>query len=31
MRDELAYGKQVIIERINERAGFEMINDVWFG
>lgn len=31
MRDELAHGKQVIIQRINEEAGFEMINDVWFG
>jgi hypothetical protein len=31
MRDELAHGKQVIIERVNEKAGFRMINDVWFG
>ena len=31
MRDELSHGKQVIIERINKKAGFEMINDVWFG
>ena len=31
MRDELAHGKQVIIERINQKAGFEMINNVWFG
>jgi predicted nucleic acid-binding Zn ribbon protein len=31
MRDELSHGKQVIIQRINEEAGFEMINDVWFG
>ena len=31
MRDELAYGKQVIIERVNEKAGSEIINDVWFG
>ncbi|NRA12480.1 MAG: DUF721 domain-containing protein [Crocinitomicaceae bacterium] len=31
MRDELSYGKQVIMQRINEKAGFEMINDVWFG
>ncbi|MFT6246262.1 MAG: hypothetical protein ACJA0U_003116 [Salibacteraceae bacterium] len=31
MRDELSQGKQVIILRINEKAGFEMINDVWFG
>lgn len=31
MRDELAHGKDVIIQRINEAAGFEIINDVWFG
>jgi len=31
MRDELLHGKQIIIQRINEKAGFEMINDVWFG
>jgi predicted nucleic acid-binding Zn ribbon protein len=31
MRDELSYGKQIIIQRINEKAGFEMITDVWFG
>lgn len=31
MRDELAHGKQVIIERVNQKAGFEMIKDVWFG
>jgi len=31
MREELSYGKQVIIHRINETAGFEIINDVWFG
>ena len=31
MRDELAHGKEVIIQRVNEKAGFEMINDVWFG
>lgn len=31
MRDELQNGKTVIIERINKEAGFEMINDVWFG
>lgn len=30
MRDELMYGKQVIIERVNQKAGKEMINDVWF-
>lgn len=29
MRDELSYGKKVIIERVNERAGEELINDVW--
>ncbi len=31
MRDELSYGKQIIIQRINDKAGFEMITDVWFG
>lgn len=31
MRDELAHGKAIVIQRINEHAGFEMINDVWFG
>lgn len=31
MRDELSHGKQVIIERVNQQAGFEIINDVWFG
>jgi predicted nucleic acid-binding Zn ribbon protein len=31
MRDELAHGKQVIIQRVNEAAGFELINDIWFG
>ena len=31
MRDEHQNGKTVIIERINKEAGFEMINDVWFG
>lgn len=31
MRDELSHGKQVIIQRVNERAGYQLINDVWFG
>lgn len=31
MRDELSHGKQVIIERINSKAGYPMIRDVWFG
>ena len=31
MRDELAHGKQIIIDRVNEKAGFEMIDDIWFG
>ncbi|PKR81585.1 DUF721 domain-containing protein [Brumimicrobium salinarum] len=30
MRDELHYGRNVIIQRINEFAGTEMINDIWF-
>lgn len=31
MREELSFGKSVIIQRINENAGFEMITDVYFG
>lgn len=31
MRDELSHGKQVIIQRVNQEAGFEIITDVWFG
>ena len=31
MREELAHGKQVIIQRVNEKAGYEIIYDVWFG
>ena len=31
MRDELQHGKSVIIQRLNEYAGKEIINDVWFG
>jgi hypothetical protein len=31
MRDELSYGKTIIIERINQKAGFEMITNVFFG
>jgi hypothetical protein len=30
MRDELAHGKQIIIDRVNEKAGFEIVNDIWF-
>lgn len=30
MRDELLHGKQVIIERVNQHAGFRIIKDVWF-
>lgn len=31
MRDELLQGKSIIIQRVNEHAGFEIIDDVWFG
>jgi len=31
MRDELQQGKTIIIQRVNEFAGFEIIDDVWFG
>jgi len=30
IRDELSQGKQVIILRVNEKAGMELIRDVWF-
>jgi hypothetical protein len=30
MRDELKFGKQVIIERVNQKAGTSLIRDVWF-
>jgi predicted nucleic acid-binding Zn ribbon protein len=30
MRDELAHGKTIILHRVNEKAGYEMITDVWF-
>lgn len=31
MRDELAHGKTIILHRVNEKAGYKMITDVWFG
>mgnify|MGYP000052239306 CR=1 FL=1 len=30
MRDELQFGKQVIIQRVNQLAGDELIHDIWF-
>ena len=30
MRDELLHGKTIIIQRVNETAGFEIITDIWF-
>jgi hypothetical protein len=30
MRDELIHGKQIIIERVNQQAGFRIIEDIWF-
>lgn len=30
MREELYNGKQIIIERINEHSGKELIKDIWF-
>jgi len=30
MRDELAHGKSIIIERVNKTAGSALIRDVWF-
>jgi hypothetical protein len=31
MREELQHGKQIIILRVNEKAGFELITDIYFG
>lgn len=31
MREELQHGKTIIIQRVNETAGSEIIVDVWFG
>ena len=31
MREELMNGKQIIIHRVNEKVGYEMITDIWFG
>ncbi|MCF8330088.1 MAG: DUF721 domain-containing protein [Crocinitomicaceae bacterium] len=31
MREELLHGKAIIITRINEKAGKQLINDVWLG
>ena len=28
--DNILFGKQVIIERVNQKAGFQIVNDVWF-
>jgi hypothetical protein len=30
MREELLLGKQIIIDRINDYAGKEIITDIWF-
>ena len=30
MRDELAHGKAIIIERVNTFAESEIINEIWF-
>lgn len=30
MRDELAFGRSVIIKRVNDFAGYNIISDVWF-
>jgi hypothetical protein len=30
MREELHHGKQVIIERVNQFMGKDVIRDVWF-
>ncbi|MFM7683351.1 MAG: DUF721 domain-containing protein [Bacteroidota bacterium] len=30
MREELLLGKQIIIDRLNEYAGQEIVTDIWF-
>lgn len=30
MREQLLMGKTIIIHRVNEYAGYEMITDIWF-
>lgn len=30
MREELLNGKSIIIQRVNETAGCELIQDIWF-
>lgn len=30
MRDELLHAKHIIIERVNQKAGAQMVLDVWF-
>jgi predicted nucleic acid-binding Zn ribbon protein len=30
MREELLLGKQIIIDRLNDYAGQEIVNDIWF-
>lgn len=30
MREELLNGKQIIIERVNQEAGCQLIHDIWF-
>jgi hypothetical protein len=30
MREELLLGKQIIIDRLNQYAGQEIVNDIWF-
>ena len=30
MRDELRYAKSTIIKRLNDKAGFEIINNIYF-
>jgi hypothetical protein len=30
MREELLLGKKIIIDRLNDFAGQELVNDIWF-
>jgi predicted nucleic acid-binding Zn ribbon protein len=31
MREELQQGKSIIIQRLNEFAGIQLVKDIWFG
>jgi hypothetical protein len=31
MREELQQGKSIIIQRLNDFAGIQIVRDIWFG